>query len=237
MRKILASVIWIVLWELIAKLVNSPFFPSFFLVTKNAFQEALWVNVGHSLLRMSAALLMAFPLALGLSMIASHSKALDRFLNPFIAFTFPLPKVAIFPLLLLAFGIDTRSKIALIFIGVFYLMYVQFRLGFLRLLNSSYRDIIHIFPIKRKNYYYHFLIKGTLQEILTGLKLAFNYGLTLVVVSEFSASNNGVGYYIWRSWDQFNILNVFSGVITLCFLGFLFYYSFDYFLERIRSKA
>ena len=78
---------------------------------------------------------------------------------------------------------------------------------------------------------------GTLQEILTGLKLALNYGLTLVVVSEISASNNGIGYFIWKSWDQFKIINVYSGVFVLSIIGFALYFTFNSFIEKIRLKS
>ena len=93
-------------------------------------------------------------------------------------------------------------------------------------------DIITIYPLTRFHYFFYFLIKGSLQEILTGLKLALNYGLTLVVVSELTASNNGIGYFIWKSWDQFKVVDVYSGVLTLSILGFLLYYFFNKIIER-----
>jgi NitT/TauT family transport system permease protein len=170
------------------------------------------------------------------SLTCSHYKAFDDFLNPLIAFTFPLPKVALYPLLLLVFGIDSWSKIALISIGLFYLLHIHFRIGFLRVLSSSYSEIINIYPLRRWDYLWNFLLKGTLQELFTGLQVALNYGLTLVVVSEFSASNNGIGYFIWKSWDQFKIINVYSGVVLLSCLGFLLFTFFTFLIDSDRKK-
>src|SRR6202021_3998606 len=42
------------------------------------------------------------------------------FFDPLIAALFPIPKVALMPLLLLAFGFGDASKIALVAIGVFF---------------------------------------------------------------------------------------------------------------------
>lgn len=221
-------------------LLDKSFFPNPILIFKNTFillsTEDLLHQTFFSLGRLGIAFCISFPLAMILALFSAHIKTFDEFLNPLIALTFPLPKVALYPLLLLIFGIDSWSKIALISIGIFYLMFINFRIGFLRILSSNYNDIIKIYPLSLKNYYLDFLIRGTLQEILTGLKLALNYGLTLVVVSEISASNNGIGYFIWKSWDQFRIINVYSGVFVLSVIGFAFYFTFNKLIENARLK-
>lgn len=228
------------IWELLVyqNVIDKAFFPAPHSIIENTLllftQEALAVEIAHSLGRLGLACLITFPLALILALCATHAKTLDDLINPLIAFTFPLPKVAIYPLLLLIFGIAGSSKVALISIGIFYLMYINFRIGFLRLLSSQYYEIVTVYQFKGVNYLWNFLIRGSLQEIYTGLKLGLNYGLTLVVVSEISISNNGIGYFIWRSWDQFKIINVYSGVLCLSIIGFAFYYSFNHLIERLK---
>ncbi len=221
--------------------IDKAFFPNPILIFKNTFillsTDDLLHQTLFSLGRLAIAFCISFPTALILALLSAHIKTFDELLNPLVALSFPLPKVALYPLLLLIFGIDSWSKISLISIGLFYLMFINFRIGFLRILSSNYHDIIKIYPLSIKNYYLNFLMAGTLQEILTGLKLALNYGLTLVVVSEISASNNGIGYFIWKSWDQFKIINVYSGVFVLSIIGFALYFTFNSFIEKIRLKS
>lgn len=229
------------IWELLAyqSIIDKSFFPSPFSILINTFdlisRDNLAMEIGHSLSRLGLAFLITFPFSLLLAVWTSHWKLLDDLINPLIAFSFPLPKVAIYPLLLLIFGIAGFSKVALISIGIFYLMYINFRLGFLRLRTSHFFEIVSVYQFTGYNYFWNFLIKGSQQEIYTGLKLALNYGLTLVVVSEISISNNGIGYFIWRSWDQFKIINVYSGVLCLSIIGFIFYYCFNYLIDRSRK--
>jgi ABC-type nitrate/sulfonate/bicarbonate transport system permease component len=221
-----------------APLVDSRFFPPPTSVLKNTFailiNDGLLQHIFFSLGREASAFLIAAPLALFLAILCSHYKNIDDLVSPLVGLTFPLPKVAIFPLMLLIFGIDSKSKIALIAVGLFYLLFIHFRSGFLRLKNSLYSDVIKIYPFTTIEYFWSFLFKGSLQEILIGLQVAFNYALTLIVVSEATVSTNGIGHFIWRSWDQYRILDVYSGVFVLSILGFVQYSFFDLLLARYR---
>jgi ABC-type nitrate/sulfonate/bicarbonate transport system permease component len=239
-RNIIFPIFFLIVAELFLRLpiIDTRFFPPPSSIVSNTFtaiaQSNLLGQIFYSLTREAIAFLIAAPLALLLALLCSHYKKLDDFFSPLIAFTFPLPKVAIFPLMLLIFGIDSASKIALISIGLFYLMFIHFRVGFLRLKSSIFFDVIRIYPFSTSQFVWSFLIKGSLQEIYTGLQVGFNYALTLVVVSEATVSTNGIGHFIWRSWDQYRILDVYSGVFVLCLIGFLQYSFFDLLLSRNR---
>lgn len=240
MTKFISIVIVTLIWELLTYLnfFDKTFFPPPFKILSNLdqliFYENFLTDICHSMSRLFIALVIALPIALLLSLACAHKKFFDHIVNPIVAITFPLPKVALFPLLLLIFGIDNYSKIALISIGMFYLLFINFRIGFLRIINSSYSDIVKIYPISNAQYFISFLIRGAIQELLTGLQIAVNYGLTLVVVSEISVSNNGIGHFIWKSWDQFNIINVYSAVLSLGFIGFVFYNIFSLLIDKLR---
>ena len=221
-------------------IVDPFFFPSPFKIFKNTYllviNDGLLIQVYHSMKRLFLAASVATPLGIGLAILMTHSKVMDDYINPLIAFSFPLPKVAIYPLLLLIAGIGDLSKVFLIGLGMFYLIFINTRMGLKRLMNGQAVEIVKIYKIRRVDYIYEFLLKGAQLEILTGLKLALNYGLTLVVVSEFSTSNNGIGYYIWRSWDQFKIINVYSGILILSVIGCGLYFGFNALIERAKEK-
>ncbi|MBC7711769.1 MAG: ABC transporter permease subunit [Rhizobacter sp.] len=243
MKKTIASMLFfLTCWQLLCHfiIIDPVFFPAPLSIIKNTFflliQDNLLVQVFYSMKRLGLASLVAIPAAIFLAIAVTHVKNLDNYINPVIAFTFPLPKVAIYPLLLLIFGIDDTSKIVLIGIGIFYLIFINLRIGIKRLLNSQSYDLVRIYKLTRFDYIWNFILKGTQQELITGLKLGLNYGLTLVVVSEFSTSNNGIGYFIWRSWDQFKIINVYSGILILSILGFVFYFIFNTLIERASDR-
>lgn len=243
MKSIISILLFLIVWHLMTvfSVIDPGFYPSPFKITLNLIQllksdSDFTLNVILSLKRLLWASLLTFPVAIMLALLTSTNRLFDHLINPFVALTFPLPKVAIYPLMLLVFGIDEKSKIALIAVGIFYPVFINSRLGFRKVLNGPTADILKIYPLKTFDYCWHYLLKGSQLEILTGLKLALNYGLTLVVVSETTASNNGLGYFIWRSWDQFKLINVYSSIFLLSALGAIFYYGLDYLIQKNRQK-
>lgn len=243
MRFLITISFFLFVWHFLTlfNLIDPAFYPSPVKTISNLFllfqtDQDFTLNIFFSLNRLFIASAIAFPAALLLALLASNKLWFDAILNPLIALSFPLPKVAIYPLMLLIFGIEEKSKIAMISIGMFYPVFINARLGFKKILTGPSSDILKIYPLKTLDFYWHYLLKGSQLEILTGLKLALNYGLTLVVVSETTASNNGLGYFIWRSWDQFKLINVYSSIFLLSAIGAIFYYGLDYVIERSRQK-
>ncbi|AUO00083.1 ABC transporter permease subunit [Bacteriovorax stolpii] len=226
------------LWELLAfkQIVDVQFFPPPHLFIAKMFEllkgDFFHNDLCNSLWRFFLASLISIPLACFLGLEAGASKIADRIINPFLALTYPLPKVAIFPLILLIFGLGDSSKVILIAIGMFYLIYINVRNGTKRILTSPLMDIVHVYKISGWNYYYHFLLKGIFRDFLVGLKAALGYGLLLVVVSEFSVSKNGIGHFIWQAWDQFRIIDMYAGVLILCLLGLCFSYVLDTIIDK-----
>ncbi|MDD4974873.1 MAG: ABC transporter permease subunit [Bacteriovorax sp.] len=245
MKKIVIScssiIVLVLVWEALTamKFVDIQFFPPPHLFVSKAFDlltgEFFHLDFLMSISRFLLAGIISIPLAYLLGICAGSSGPIDQLINPFLALTYPLPKIAIFPLILLIFGIGDFSKVILIAIGMFYLVYINVRSGTKRILNSSLMEIVHVYKIVGWNYYYHFLFKGVLRDFLVGLKASLGYGLLLVVVSEFSVSKNGVGHFIWQSWDQFRVIDMYAGILILSFLGLFISYGLDFFIDRTKN--
>jgi NitT/TauT family transport system permease protein len=235
---LLTIVLFIFFWELLVffKIIDGQFFPPPHLFVGRAVElltgDFLSQDLGPSLLRLIQAIMISLPLGLLFGIFSGTSRLLDQIINPMLAFTYPLPKVAIFPLMLLLFGIGDFSKVMLIAIGIFYLIYINVRSSTQKLLQSPLMDIVSVYEIKGWNYYYHFLLKGIRRDFYIGLKSSLGYGLILVVVSELSVSRNGIGHFIWQSWDQFRVNDMYAGIFILSFIGFLISSFLDYLIEK-----
>ncbi len=242
MKNFLKSFIVILLlsfgWHILANshVIDAEFFPSPFHVLNNLIQlitqGAFLKDIEASFLRLLISALITIPLSLILALLCVQIKIFDILFRPIVAFTYPLPKVAIIPLLMLIFGIGDKTKIAVISLGMFYLLFINLYTSMNRLKSSTLNDVATIFKISSGDYLFHFLIKGVFVDFLVGLKLALGYALTLIVVSEFSMSKNGIGNFIWKSWDQFKVLDMYSGVLFLCLAGFVIYFILDVFINR-----
>jgi NitT/TauT family transport system permease protein len=152
-------------------------------------------------------------------------------IEPMIAATYPIPKLALMPLILLIFGLGETSKIFTIAIGVFYLVVINTMAGVLSI-EKIYLDVAKNFGASRKDFYLTVALPGALPMIFAGLKLGMGMALILIVAAELSAAKAGVGWMIWRAYDMFDIEQMFVALIMLSVLGYIFSLILDYF-ERI----
>ena len=142
-------------------------------------------------------------------------------IEPMIAATYPIPKLALMPLILLVFGLGETSKIFTIAIGVFYLVVINTMAGVLNI-DKIYLDVAKNFGANRKNFYLTVAFPGALPMIFAGLKLGMGMALILIVAAELSAAKAGIGWMIWRAYDMFDIEQMFVALIMLSFLGYIF---------------
>jgi ABC-type nitrate/sulfonate/bicarbonate transport system permease component len=224
----------LIIWEIASKnnFINSLYFPSpsevisrlFYLIfNETAFLGDIWAST----YRLIYGSIISIPPAIILGVAIGLNKYVDLFFKPLIAITYPIPKLAIFPLLLVIFGMGDASKIAMIAIGIFYLVFLNTTHGVERLSSSGYFDIVLIYRIPFWKKLFQVVIRGTLPEILDGIKIGMGYGLVMVVAGEFSASRRGVGCFMWNAWDQFRIKDLYCGLAILSLLGFMIFFVLD----------
>lgn len=156
---------------------------------------------------------------LGMSM--GLSPLIRSAVEPMIQATYPIPKLALMPFILLVFGIGEMSKVFTVAIGVFYLVVINTMAGVLNI-EKIYLDVAKNFGASRKDFYLTVAFPGALPMIFAGLKLGMGTALILIVAAEMTAAKAGVGWMIWRSYDMFDIEQMFVALIVLSVLGYLF---------------
>jgi len=65
------------------------------------------------------------------------------------------------------------------------------------------------------------ILPGALPTIFAGLRISLGVSLVVLVSAEFVASNSGIGYLIWSSWQTLVVENMFVGIIVVTILGVL----------------
>ena len=153
-------------------------------------------------------------------------------LMPLVASTFPIPKLAIMPLILIVFGLGEASKVFTIAIGVFYLVLINSMTGVLSI-EPIFLEVAKNFGASRRQSYLTVALPGSLPMIFAGLKLGMGTALLLIVAAELSAAQAGVGWMVWRAYDMFDIERMFSALITLAAMGYLLSLALDALEKRV----
>lgn len=167
-------------------------------------------------------------LVLGIAM--GLSRLVRAALKPVVGALYPVPKTAIFPLLLLVFGIGEPSKYAIVAIGVFFLVLINTMAGVLGI-EPVYLDVGRNFGAGRFEVFRTIALPGALPLIFTGIQLAWGNALILIVVAEILGARSGIGYFIQNSYQTFQVERMYAGLLVISFIGYASFLALDE-LER-----
>lgn len=140
---------------------------------------------------------------------------------PLIAATYPIPKIAILPLLILWLGIGEPPKIAVIAIGVFFPLAINTHAGIVACDPALLRAGVS-FGATRWDLVRKVLLPAALPTIFAGLRLGAGISLLLVVSAELIAADSGLGFLILNAADLLQTEDLMVGLATLSLLGILF---------------
>ena len=150
---------------------------------------------------------------------------------PFISALFPVPKIALLPLLILWFGIGEASKIATIALGVFFPMAVSTYAG----IDNVQRNLIRMaqsFNVPFPKIILNVVMPAMLPSVLSGFRISASIALILVVSAEMIGANTGIGALLLTSGNLMQTDQLMAGIVAIAIMGILIG-AFISWLERV----
>lgn len=224
---ILSPIGLLLLWEVAGRigLIDLRFFPTPSTIMARLYALAisgeLLSNLRASIQRLLIGFVVGGVPALLLGVGMGLSRPLRSAVNPIIAATYPIPKSAIFPLLLLIFGLGEASKVAMVAMGIFYPVVINTVAGVANI-PTIYLDVGRNFGADRWQFFWTIAIPGALPSIMAGIKLGVGMGLILIVIAELTGADSGIGFMIWNAWQVLNVETMYVGLLVIAILGFVF---------------
>jgi ABC-type nitrate/sulfonate/bicarbonate transport system permease component len=158
--------------------------------------------------------------AVAIGLLMAMFRPVRFFFDPLIAALFPIPKIALMPLLLLAFGFGDASKIALVVTAVFFPVVVNTYVGAANI-ERLYWDVAKNYGASQSVIFRRIVFFGALPMIFAGLRIALAVSFIVLVAAEFVATKIGIGYMIWNSWELLQVDVMFVGIVTVGVLGLI----------------
>jgi ABC-type nitrate/sulfonate/bicarbonate transport system permease component len=179
--------------------------------------ELEW-HVAVTLYRVLAGYVIGAVPAVAVGLLMAMFKPVRILFDPLIAALFPIPKIALMPLLLLAFGLGDASKVALVAIAVFFPVVVNTYVGAANI-ERIYWDVAKNYGASQAVLFSRVVFFGALPTMFAGLRIALAVSFIVLVASEFVATKSGIGYLIWNSWELLQVDVMFVGIVTIGVLG------------------
>jgi ABC-type nitrate/sulfonate/bicarbonate transport system permease component len=221
-----SPLVLLVVWEALVwtKVLDARFVPAPTTIFESGWamirSGELWTHVKASLVRLVGGFLVGAVPGVALGLVMGLNRYVRAALDPIVAATYPIPKIAILPLVMLAFGIGEASKIAIVAIAVIYLALINTMVGVMTL-DRVYFEVARNYGAPWRKLFTRVIIPGALPHIFTGLRLSLGVSLIVIVGAEFVAAKSGIGYLIWTSWESLVIEKMFVGIIVITVLGVL----------------
>src|SRR6202795_4734970 len=189
------------------------------------------LNIIASLRRMAIGFSAAVVVSIPLGLMMGRSRAVASFFNPLLMVTYPVPKAALMPIIMLWLGVGDVAKMLVIFLGVSLpVIYHSFQgakaveekmlwSGAAMGLSAAQRMIRIVLP-------------AALPEILTGCRTGLVLALITMITSEMIARQSGAGNILFNALDMGQYDTVFAMIIIVGAMGI----SLDALFERIRAR-
>ena len=135
-------------------------------------------------------------------------------LDPLLTALYASPLVALAPLMIVVFGVGLLAKAMLVFLlSVFPFIFNTF--AGVRSTDRLLINVVRSFGGKEKDLYLKVIFPSTLPYIAAGARIALGRGLVGIIVGEFYAASEGIGFAISRFGDTYKLPEMFAGILVL----------------------
>src|SRR6201995_4489186 len=223
------------IWQAAALLLNSDSFPtamqSLRAVPSILGDKESLINIAASLRRMAIGFGIGVALSIPLGLMMGRSRAVAAFFNPLLMITYPVPKAALMPIIMLWLGVGDLTKTLVIFLGVSLpVIFHSFQgakaveekmlwSGAAMGLSAAQRMVRIVLP-------------AALPEILTGCRTGIVLALITMVTSEMIARQSGAGNILFNALDMGQYDTVYAMIIIIGAMGI----GLDAGFESMRSR-
>ncbi len=215
----------LVLWELLARINLLPDYllePSTILSRLYAMLIAgdLTEHILSSLYRSYMGFVIGSVLGTFLGLLAGTSKIVEGFFDPLVSLTYPVPKIAILPVLMVWFGIGDSSKIVIILLATFYPTFINGYYG-ARSVNYLYVWAARNMGATQLRVFFKVVVPAAAPQVFAGLRVALALSFVLLFSSEMVGSRSGLGFLIIFAESSMRFDIMFAAIVAIAVLGFI----------------
>jgi NitT/TauT family transport system permease protein len=193
-------------------------------------------HLGETARAFGMALVLAVLMGLGIGFALGGSRFLGDVFEPMLIALYSIPKITLYPILLLAFGLGISSKVAFGAIhGV--IPIALFTINAVRNVRAVHIKTGRVMALGPFDMVARIIFPSALPEIFTGLRIGFSLTLIGTLLGEMFASQRGLGFLLMSAIGLHNVelimtltllLTLFAGTASVILLAIN---------QRLRGRA
>ncbi|MGY1812306.1 ABC transporter permease [Blastococcus sp. SYSU D00820] len=222
-RRVAVVVLTFVAWDLTAAAAQSRLLPGPLAVGQTLWRAlsdgTIWFHAQLTFQRGLTGLAIAVVGGVVLGVLLARVRWLDAALEPLVAATYPVPKLALYPLLILMLGFGAGSKIAMVALECAYPI-------ILTTYAATQAIDKHYFWLARNVEAgvlarFRVIVRATTPAMVASLRMATPIMLVIMVVTEMLGESRGLGYLIRRAGTDFDPMTAMAVILLLAIIGFV----------------
>lgn len=185
--------------------------------------EHLWQMIGQKrfvphLAETGLAFLQALAISwlggVGIGVLLGGHRLSGEVAEPILVGLYSLPKITLYPVILLLFGLGMSAKVAF---GALHgiIPVVLFTMNAVRNVNRTYLRAGRAMRLTPGQMGWHILIPATLPEIFTGLRIGFSLTLLGTMLGELFASQRGLGFLLMTAIDLNDVQTILAIAVLI----------------------
>jgi ABC-type nitrate/sulfonate/bicarbonate transport system permease component len=173
-----------------------------------------YFHLGVTAGEIGAALAIGGGLGLAVGIVLGANRFLAKAYESFLYYLGPTPKIIFFPVMIMWFGVDVQSKIALGALSCFFPVALSVAAG----MRQIDKVLIRVGKSFRANTWQMVMkvyLPAMRQPVINGLRLGFGVALIGTLLAETKLSNKGIGFLIINAYSTFDMPRMYAMLIVL----------------------
>ena len=179
---------------------------------------SIWNDLAVSGLVFALGYGLAVVVGVPLGILMGWYRRFNALLEPFVNALYATPRIALMPLIIIWFGVDMTSKVAIIFLSTVFPILVNTMTG-VRTIDRDFIKVARSFGATDGQLFSTVALPSSVPNLLTGLRLGLGHALIGIVVGEMYGASAGIGYMMQTAGATFQTDRVMVGIIIIAAAG------------------
>ena len=179
---------------------------------------SIWNDLAVSGLEFALGYGLAVVVGVPLGILMGWYRRFNALLEPFVNALYATPRIALMPLIIIWFGVDMTSKVAIIFLSTVFPILVNTMTG-VRTIDRDFIKVARSFGATDGQLFLTVALPSSVPNLLTGLRLGLGHALIGIVVGEMYGASAGIGYMMQMAGATFQTDRVMVGIIIIAAAG------------------
>ncbi len=184
-----------------------------------------------SLVNLFLGLVIAVVLGVAVGVAIGSSSLLWLVFRPSIELARACPVIVLFPIVFSIFGLSIWGKVVIIAFATLWPVLLNTIEG-VRSVDPLVLEMARSYRLSKRDRTFLIVMRSASPQIISGIRVGVAIAVTMLVASEYFASDRGIGFYVLNSEQVFDVRATWAGTILLGLLGYILSVAFAA-LERV----